>query len=248
MPEYDERNRIEERRTIDDRNRTYDDRNRIHATTMDEKSVLGVETAGFVIEAAAGIAIIVLAIIGLARGDAALMTAVGAIVLGGALLAQGAAISTEYANVREMNMRRNNDSVRIGGGVTVEILGGAAAVVLGILGLLGFRPDILLPVAMIVGGATLVLAADGIERLNVIKARVTNVSELGQEIAKGLATSAVAAQVLAGGAAVVLGILALVMSAHAGLFVLVALLVLGAAATFNGTAFTGRFMQLFKAM
>lgn len=218
-----------------------------HRASYDEKSVLLVETSGFVVEAAAGIAVIVLTVIALVRGDNGLLAAIAGIVVGGALFAQGGAVASEYSNLLHMLTSRNETRVRLGGSITVEILAGISTIVLCILALLGFYPETLLAIAVIVGGAALALAASGLERLNSLKVRAADISELGEEVAKGAVTGAIAAQVLAGGGAIVLGILALTMPPHAALMTLIGFLVLGAALTFNGSAFTGRLLQLFYA-
>lgn len=214
------------------------------ATT--EQSVFRVETSGFVIEAAAGIAAVVLAIIGFSTVDSRILMSIAGIVLGGALFAQGVAIAAEYTNLLEMSGSEKFSSIELGGGMTVEMVAGAAAVVLGILGLLGFYPGILLSIADITIGVSLILSAGGLERLNTLKVQMAGVSDLGQRIAKGAANGALAVQVLAGGAAIVLGILALTMTGMATILTLVGFLVLGAAMAINGAAFTGRLVSLFK--
>jgi hypothetical protein len=215
-------------------------------TNPHEKSVLMVETTGFVIEAAAGVAVIVLSIIALVRGDNGLLTAIAGIVLGGALFAQGAAIAGEYSNLLEMLTSKSQSGIALGGGLAIEIIAGTGAIVLGILALLGIYPEVLLAVAVIVGGAAMILAAGGLDRLNSLKVRAANLSPLGEDVAKNAVTGAIGFQVLAGGATVVLGILALSMPVHASLLTLVGLLVLGGALMFNGSAFTGRLLQLFR--
>lgn len=208
------------------------------------KSILGVETTGFAIETAAGIAVITLAIIGLAGGGGGVLIAVTAIVLGGALFVQGLAVASEYSNLVRM-LTNKEGSTAIGGGMTVEMLAGAGVVVLGILGLLGFFPRILLSVSVIAAGAALVLSSGGLGRLNSLKVEATGGSDFRQKLAEGSASGAIAAQVLAGCAGVVLGILALTISGQAAILALIGFLVLGAAMALNGAAFTGKMVQLF---
>ncbi len=195
-------------------------------TRYNEKSVLEVETMGFVIEAAAGIAVAVLAIIGLVRGDTGLITSIAGIVFGAALLAQGTAIAREYSSLLRMMAPGRYNAAILGSGITVEILAGCSAAVLGILALLGFYPETLMAVSVIVGGAALVLDAAGLERLNNLKAHVAGLTDLGEKIAHGAVSGAIAAQVLAGAGAVVLGILALTMPLHSEVLTLTGLLVL----------------------
>lgn len=216
------------------------------STTYGEKPILEVETTGSLIEAAAGIAVIVLAIIGLARADTGFMISITGIVLGAALLAQGGAIATEYSKLLAMITGGTLGAVELGGGMTVEILAGGSAIVLGILGLLSLAPEILLPAAVIGVGASAILSASSFQRLNTLKAQAAGLSEIAQKVAQATVTGAIAVQVLAGGAAIVLGILALTLTAHAGTLTLVGLLVLGASVTVSGTALTGRLLRLFN--
>jgi hypothetical protein len=72
------------------------------STTYNEKTFLEIETTGSVIEAATGVAVIVLAIIGLERADTGFMTSITGIVLGAALLAEGGAIAAEYSKLLAM--------------------------------------------------------------------------------------------------------------------------------------------------
>jgi hypothetical protein len=216
------------------------------STTYDEKAVLEIETTGSVVEAAAGIAVIVLSIIGLARADTGFMTSITGIVLGAALLAQGGTIAAEYSKLLGMITGGTLGAVELGGGMTVEVLAGGGTVVLGILGLLGFYPEILLPAAVIAVGAASILAASGFQRLNTLKVQAAGLSEIAQSVAQAAVAGAIAAQVMAGGGAIVLGILALTLPAHAAVLTLIGLLVLGASVAVSGTALTGRLLRLFN--
>ncbi|HTX60409.1 MAG TPA: hypothetical protein VMH02_12145 [Verrucomicrobiae bacterium] len=212
----------------------------------EESAILKIETAGSVVEAATGIAVIVLAIIGLAHADSSFFGSIGAIVLGAALLAQGGAVAAEYSKLLSMISGGALGAIELGAGMSVEILAGGAMIVLGILGLLGFYPATLLASGVIVIGAALVLAANGLARLATLKGEAAGLSELAQRVAEAALAGAVTAQVLAGGAAVVLGILALTMTGRSDVLALVGLLVLGAAVAVSGTALTGRMLRLFN--
>lgn len=215
------------------------------ATTYEQRSAVGVESAGSAIEAAAAAAVVVLAIIGLAQADTGFMTSIATIVLGATMLIYGATIAAEYSKLLSMATEGTMGAVELGGGMTVEILAGGSAVVLGILGLIGFNPEILLPCAVLAVGAALILSASGTQRLNTLKVEAAKFPEAVQNVAQSAVMGAIAAQVLAGGAAIVLGILALT-TAHAAVLTLVGILVLGAAAAFSSTALTGRMVRLFN--
>lgn len=216
------------------------------STTYDEKAILEVETTGSMIEAAAGLAVVVLAIIGLARADTGFMMSIAGIVLGAALLAHGGTIASEYSKLLAMTTGGTLGTIELGGGMTVEVLAGGAAIVLGILGVVGFAPEVLLAAAVIAVGASLILAASAFQRLNTLKTQAAGLSDTAQKVAQAAVAGAIAAQVLAGAAAIVLGILALTVAAHAVALTLVGLLVLGASVTVSGTALTGRLLRLFN--
>lgn len=98
-------------------------------------------------EAIAGVGAIVLAILGLTRILPHYMAAIGTIVVGAALV-EGSALG----------MRSRRVSAALPGQPSAEVLAGAAGVVLGVLALLGMSELVLLPVAVIVFGASLLIA------------------------------------------------------------------------------------------
>lgn len=214
--------------------------------TYDQKSIAEVEAAGSLIEAAAGLAVVVLAIIGLARGDTRFIVSIATIVAGVALLAQGGAVAAEYSKLLSMITGGTLGAVELGGGMTIEMLAGGGAIVLGILGLAGFDSELLLPAAVIAIGASLIFTASGYQRLNALKAQAAGLSDVAARVAQGAVGGAIAAQVLAGIAAIVLGILAFTMPVHASVLTLIGLLVLGSAIAVSGTALTGRLLQFFS--
>jgi hypothetical protein len=216
------------------------------AMTEDTRSMLATESGGSIVEAAGGVAVIVLAIIGLARGGG-FLTAIAMIVLGIALLAEGGSIAAQFSRLLSAVTGGAVGAMELGSGMTAEILAGGAAIVLGILGLVGLHPMVLLPAAVIAVGGSLVMTSSAVERLNQIKLQAAGLSEIAQKVAQTAVSGAIGTQVLAGVAAVVLGILALVSQDYAATLTLVGLLVLGAAMTLTGTALAGRFLRMFGA-
>jgi hypothetical protein len=213
--------------------------------TYSDKTMLGIETTGGVVEAATGIAVVVLAIIGLGHAGSSFLGAIAAIVLGAALLAQGGAVAAEYTKLLSVITGGTLGAIELGGGMTVEVLAGGSIVVLGILALLGFAPTVLVSAGVIAVGASLILAAGGLQRLNTLKVQAAGLPELAQKVAEGAVACAITAQVLCGGAAIVLGILALTVGGSGAILMLVGLLVLGATVAISGTALTGRLLRLF---
>ena len=161
------------------------------ATTYEGKAVLEMETTGSTVEAGAAIAVVVLAIIGLARADTGFMTSIATIVLGTALLLYGATIAAGYSKLLTMVTGGTLGAVELGGGMTVEILAGGSAIVLGILGLIGFSPEILLPCAVMAVGAALILSASGVQRLSTLRVEAAGLSEMAQNISQSAVIGAI---------------------------------------------------------
>lgn len=182
----------------------------------------------------------VLAIIGLAGYLPLFMTSIAAIGIGGALLAHGAAVTARWTDTMRRASGDRSEQSEIGSGAGSEFLGGAAAIVLGILALAGTTPLVLLPVAAIVVGGTILLGAPAqpaIARLAPDRDR--RMSRMTRDATEG----ASGGMVLAGLGAIVLGILALVGVGPVYTLVQVALLAVGVALLLGGSALTARFGQ-----
>lgn len=176
-------------------------------------------------ESIAALAIIVLTILGLVDVVPGAMVSIATIVVGAAILLQGAQEASEYSHLITAGTGANTTSETLVGGVTLEFLAGGAGIVLGILALFS-NTATFTPAALIVFGGTLLLM--GIAR----RAPGFTAPESGalEPAARALAAqSAVAsgAHVMIGIAAMVLGILAL-MPIHDTILTLVGLLAVGA--------------------
>ena len=220
------------------------------------RSVIEVEAGGSAVEAVGGLGIIVLSILGLAGIAPAFLASIAGIIFGVAIFAHGAAVGAEYSKLLSQVSETAIGGLELGGGMAIEFLAGVATVVLGVLSVIGTRPAILMPSLIIVAGAALMLSAGTLKRLNDLKAEATTSSQFGRRIVKAAVSGAAGAQVLAGVATVVLGILALVFqpqlaaSAQAMPMVhpltLVGLLVVGSSITLSGLLLTGKLMTLLK--
>lgn len=218
------------------------------ATTANhvEKSVEHAVIGGSSTEALAGAAAVVLAILGLAAIEPRFMIAIAAIALGAALIFDGAAVAAEYSRILSHSGNGALQSVELGGGISTQVGGGAAAVVLGILALLNLDPMTLLAIAAIVLGTTLLFSSGVSTRLNALKIETSGDHDVAKRVARDALTAATGTEVLVGLAAIVLGILALVGLAPETL-ILVAMLVLGAAVLMTGGAVIGRMLSVFSA-
>jgi hypothetical protein len=221
-----------------------------------ETSAKAVSSVGF-IEAVGGAAAVVLPILGLLGIIPLTLAGVTTIILGAAFIIEGLGISTRARHLMQEARAGRGEGRDVGGGVTADFLGGGAGVALGILGLIGIAPNILLPVAAVVFGATLVfssgvkadLATFGERRE---RDRVDRGDTRGEERSSGTigySKAAMGIQVLAGIAAVIIGILVLVgfTGAAGGLTLThIAFLCVGVALVLSGTALGARMMTALR--
>ena len=216
-------------------------------TMMGESAAYG----GFV-DAAGGIVTIVLAIVGLSHTAPEMMVSVATIVFGAALLIQGGAMLSEYAQIVP-TLSREASAQFGGGGLSAVFLAGAAGIVLGILALLGVQTAVLTSAAIIAFGAALMLSSNAVWHLHSAKRAslatpVTPASPpastteiLANEMAYGSATM----QALAGLAAIVLGVIALA-GGNATVLPLVALLALGGTLILTGSTLSATVMGFMR--
>jgi hypothetical protein len=127
-------------------------------------------------------------------------------------------------------------------GVSTEVFGGTVGIVLGILALVGVKPMILLPVAALVFGGSLLLGGATQPDLVYLSPdrnpRYARMTFSAVQASGGI-------MVLVGVAAAVLGILALIEVGPALSLTLVAMLSIGFALVFAGGALTARFVRRF---
>jgi len=211
----------------------------------EHRGALQVETTGSITAVAGGLATVALAIIALARADNGFLLAIAGIVLGVALLAEGGAVVAEFSNV--LTGAGETSGGQEIGGMSMEFMAGSAAIVLGILGLVGIHTEILLAATVIAVGAAMVVAAGGMHRLSAIRSQTGGgMTEVQAKVAHAASSNAASAEGLAGIAGIVLGIVALSLPQYGAVLTLVGLLVLGAALAINGATFTGRVARLFS--
>jgi hypothetical protein len=117
--------------------------------------------------------------------------------------------------------------------------------VLGVLSLLGVRPSILLPAAVIVLGITLLLASGVTARMNTAGIRSLAQNDYVREAGRQSVHAAAGAQLLIGMGALALGIIALDGVSPITLS-LAAMLGLGVSDLLNGTAMATRITRIFR--
>jgi hypothetical protein len=192
-------------------------------------------------ESAAALAVIVLAVLGLLDIAPAAMLAVATIVVGAAILLQGAAAVAEYSRWLAAGSPVAALSSAWGGGVTLDFVTGGVGIILGILALFGSTP-VLTAAALIVFGGTLLLNGAVTARQSIMTgAPATQLAPQDQAaelVATQISDVASGAQVMIGIAAIVLGILAL-MPGHGAALTLVGLLAVGASVLVTGMSTGG---------
>ena len=201
---------------------------------------------GGAMDAIGGIATAVLAIIGLAGWRPELLAGVATIVFGVALLIQGGTLLSEYSQVFTPAGALQTASDAVGGdGLAAMFPVGIAGIVLGILALLGVASYALTSICAIAFGAALMLSAQSVRRLYRMQADVRLASAssytVREFLAGEMAAGSAGIQFVAGLAALVLGIIAVVMAATARseLLTLIALLVVGLTNIISGSALSG---------
>jgi hypothetical protein len=216
---------------------------RLRAGTMrrSDRVTAGMLTGGSTLETLGGLAAVVLAVVGFQQQPIQ-MCAVATVAIGFALLAQGASLMSRWRQTLrklEHSKLERNELVE---GVSTEVFGGTVGIVLGVLALFGIKPDVMLPVAAIVFGGSLLLGGAAQPDL------VYLAPERNPRYARATFNAIQASggiMVLVGVAAAVLGILALIHVGPPIYLTLVAMLSIGFSLVFAGSALTARFVRRF---
>ncbi|MDP3552595.1 hypothetical protein [Methylocystis sp.] len=210
---------------------------------------------GGLTDAIGGIVTIVLVICGLVGISPPMMVAIATIVFGVALLIQGGAMLSEYAQIVFPGGVRSAMPEQMGGNsLALIFLVGAGGIVLGILSLLGINTALLSPIAIIGFGTALLLGSNAVWRLYVLRRNsalmdtsVAQSQHVGAEmLASEMASGSAGIQALAGLAAIVLGILALAGSPADLTLNLVALLALGATLVLTGSTLSATVLSFMR--
>lgn len=190
---------------------------------------------GTFLEGLGGLAAIVMSIIGLVRVASVPLAAVVSIVLGTAFVLGGGTVMSQFSRFSESAY---GSRARLGAGMALEFLGGVAGIILGALALMGVYPIHLVSIAALVFGVILAAAGFGTYGMDFsVAVREGRIVE-----SAGAVMGAVGAQAFVGGAAVVLSILALAGLNSLGLN-FVAMLCIGGAVMFSGTALSSRLFR-----
>ncbi len=211
-------------------------------TYHEEEISARIVRGGSLAESITGGAGIVLAIIGLANIMPQMMLPIATIALGAALLFEGGAIASRFSKLLTETAKGRFETSELGVGLTAEVVGGLAGVILGILTLLGVSPSILMPVAVIVFGGTLLFGSGVTARLNNLQIAKSGENEAFREVAREAVSASAGVQLFLGLAAVTLGIIAVAGISWMTLN-FVALLCVGVSDLLSGSAIAARMMS-----
>jgi hypothetical protein len=200
---------------------------------------------GLLTEGAAGIAVIVLSIIALAGVSVEGLASIAAIVIGVGLMVQAFNSAAEHSKMMTANGATGAHATELGGDVMVDCMCGLTGLVLGILALVGIGAAHLLPPALIVFGGALLVGGAASMRATTLPTSGSG----GEALAVGYRGSptAGAMEILIGLAAIVLGILSLLITGT-WVLVLVGFIAVGAALLLASATSSGAVMRLFTAV
>lgn len=127
---------------------------------MGPRSIISADALALV-GALAAVALTVLALVGIAPVT---LTSIAAICVGAALLGHGALITRRIFALRSP-VGATFEHAKVGETASDEVLGGACAIALGVLALIGLEPLLLLGIAAIAVGGALAMAGPSREKL-----------------------------------------------------------------------------------
>lgn len=194
-------------------------------------------------EGVTGLAAVALSIIGLTNIHPWLLASVATIALGAVFVFEAGSIGARFLSYEQTSP--GVTSRPFGSFMTAGFLAGCAGIALGILALLAVVPKVLIPVAIVVYGASLILDSGMRARLSQLEGEHSGWTPASQEMAREAASASSSIQMLAGLGAVTLGILAIIGFASQVL-TLVALLSVGAVILLAGSTTGGRIASMFR--
>ncbi len=199
-----------------------------------EKATLGAVTGGASFETLAGATAVVLAILALAGIAPFTLAGIATIAIGCALLAFGLAIAARWRET----LRTKEGRAEAGTASGVDMLAGAAGIVLGVLVLVGTMPELMLAISAIVFGGALLIGAVGQTQL---ASATYGYNERFDKALRRTMKGAGGIMVVVGAGAIVLAILGLLGFGTLFTMSVIALLAIGAALVVSGLATASEF-------
>ncbi len=210
----------------------------VQESTQDIQKTMRFAIGGSFAEGLAGVAAVALTIIALANVHPEILVGIAVIAIGAAFILEGGSIAERFSDLLKESGGTQAVGGDVGVGLTAEMIGGVAGIVLGILALLNLAPMTLLPITAIVYGVTLISSSGILRRLSNLELECTQAHELARDVTRQAVIAAAGVQNLLGIAAVVLGILGLMSNTLT--ISLVAILCIGVASLVNSVALTSR--------
>jgi hypothetical protein len=205
-------------------------------TEADKQALLGLEFNYSLGESSGGIALIVLAILALAKIDPMLLNAIAVIVAGIALLIEDRSLRARSAGVLSYAAARSPEAAMAPDGVSAGTLAGISGIVLGILAILGIAAAVLTAIAIIVFGAAVLLDFATRAHTTMLRTMDREGPEQSAVIMRAAAPAWNSSAVLIAVALITLGILALA-GLTSSILITVGLLGLGAYLFLQNAAF-----------
>jgi hypothetical protein len=203
------------------------------------------EPGGWMTEAVGGIVAVVLTILGLAHVAPVFLVAIALIAAGAAVLLRGLTTVRDFARLLARAGATTN-LIDGGSALYIELLAGGAAIILGILSLLGVSSVDLVAIGVIALGGALVLSTTATARVTSQKLAMTSGGDQQARIvASEIVTGSVGTQAIAGLAAITLGILALAGFVPVVL-ILIALLTIGSFILLDGVSIGGTILTVLR--
>lgn len=212
-------------------------------TSRQEMAAAKIVRGGSLIGGIAGGVAVILAVIGLGNVMPHLMIPLAIIALGAAFLFEGAAIAARFSDLLTETSKGRSIVPRLGAGLTAEVVGGIAGAILGLLALLNVSPLILMPVAFIVYGVTLIFGSGVAAWLEALLTSRSGEHEKIGKVAHEAVEVSAGVQMILGVSTVILGILSLA-GISPSVMNLVSVLCVGFAALLTGTAISARMWSI----
>lgn len=199
----------------------------------------GILMGGSLVETITGAGAIILSVLGLVGILPEALLAVSTIAIGGAFLMASGSTVSRFNWILAQLTRTTFETGEMAVGMTFEFIGGIAGITLGVLSLAGLVPTVLLPVAAIVYGFTLLFGIGVQIRLNDLEAHCNAAHETVRRSVREAISAASGIELLFGLGAITLGIVSIVGFMPITLS-LVAMLSVGGATLFSRTAISAR--------
>ncbi len=203
----------------------------------ERREVAEAAVGGSSVGALTGAGAAVLAIIGLAGGFPFYMMTIATIALGAGLFAEGSSLGAALGTLDRQGVINEGGATT---GFALQGLAGAAAVVLGILSLIGVLPAVLVPISIIIMGGALAFGGPARAEMNLNALEWSGASSGMKRAATQAVHTSAGLLTLVGLGSITLGILSLIHVPYAATLVLVGLLALGGTLLLGDSVLLGK--------